>query len=205
MLKLQCLWAWPLLLTFWTFLGVRAGQDFDVQTDFSRYRSFDFEDPLRNHTGTSFPENPFLMRRIRDAIKGALGARGFRKVSERSPDFYVAYYWTTAARIEVDYDGDGWFGRRYLGDSAFGTAIVEYEEGTLTIDFLDAESKTLLWRGTGTRRINSSSSPQQSTETIQKWVTRILKQYPPGRQVSKAARSGCAYTPQRPSPQPQQS
>ena len=46
-----------------------------------------------------------------------------------------------------------------FGDSAFETVITEYDEGTLIIDFLDAGTQRLFWRGTGTRRINHSSSP----------------------------------------------
>jgi Domain of unknown function (DUF4136) len=65
------------------------------------------------------------------------------------------------------------------------------------VDFLDAGTQRLFWRGTGTRRINHSSSPQKSADTINRWVSEILKQYPPKAKVSRQTPAGCSTPPNR--------
>ena len=200
MLKLKCVCAWILLVSLWTFLGIRVGQDYDVQTVFSRYRSFGFSDASQVKTGSSVLDNPFLRKRIRQAIANTLVEKGYHKSSEGSPDFWVDYHWATVPRVEVDYSGDGWFGHRYPGDSAFETTVQQYDEGTVTIDFIDAQSKKLFWRGTGTRRVDKSSSVRKSVEYTQKWIDNILKQYPPGTKISRPVASGCSSPAQQMEP-----
>jgi len=204
MLKLKCVWAWTLLVSLWTFLGVRVGQDYDVQTVFSHYRSFGFSDAPQVKAGSSVLDNPFLRKRIRQAIENALVEKGYHKSSGGTPDFWVDYHWATVPRVEVDYAGDGWFGHRYPGDSAFETTVQQYDEGTVTIDFINAQSKKLFWRGTGTRRVNKALRPQKSAEYTQKWVDNILKQYPPGAKISQPAASGCSLPAQQMKPAPPQ-
>ena len=202
MSKLKCLCAWILLISLWTFLGVRVGQDYEVKTAFSQYKRFDFAGASRIKKGPSGSDNPFLMKRIHEAVENTLVEKGYQRSSKGNVDFLVAYHWSTVARVEVDYTGDGWFGHRYPGDSAFETTVQEYDEGTLTIDFLDAESQKLFWRGTGIRRIAKSTRPQKSTEYTQKWVAEILKQYPPGVKKAQPAHSGCSSPPRQPSSAP---
>lgn len=192
MLKLKCVCAWTLLVSLWTFLGVRVGQDYDVQTVFSRYKSFDFSEAPQPDAGPSVLDNPFLKKRIRQAIENTLVEKGYQKPSGGVPDFWVDFHWATVPRVAVDYAGDGWLGHRYPGDSAFETTVQQYDEGTVTIDFIDAPSKKLFWRGTGTRRVDKSSSVRKSVEYTQKWVDNILKQFPPGATISQPAASGCS-------------
>jgi hypothetical protein len=75
--------------------------------------------------------------------------------------------------------------------------ITEYVDGTVIVDFLEAGTQRLFWRGTGTRRINHSSSPQKSADTINRWVSEILKQYPPKAKVSRQTPAGCSTPPNR--------
>jgi len=191
----KCLCVWTVLVTFWTFLGVRVGQDYEYQTDFSRYKSFGWATVSQEKPGMSPWCSPFVTQRIHAAVESFLSQNGYAESSEGKPDFLVDIHLTVEKMIEVDQSVDGWPGHRAFGDSAFETVITEYDEGTLIIDFLDAGTQKLFWRGTGTRRIDHSSSPQKSTDTMNRWVSEILKQYPPKAKVSRPAPAGCSTPP----------
>ena len=188
-----------LLVLLWTFLGVRVSQDYEVQTAFPSYKTFNFVDIHRSKTETSVVTNPFFIKRIRQAIEKSLNEKGYATAHVEHSDFLVNYHWSTIERIEIDYNSDGWFGHRYPGDSPFETTVQQYDEGTITIDFIDPKTNKRFWRGTGTRRVNYSSSPHKSTEYVQQWVSKIIKQYPPNGKPSHPAASGCSAMPRIPS------
>ena len=196
MRHIKCLCAWTALATLWTFLGVRVGQDYEPQTDFSRYKSFDWAAVPQEKAAASSWGSPFVAKRVHAAVESFLSQNGYPKSSDGKPDFLVNVQLAVITMVEVDRSLEGGPGHRMFGDSAFETVITEYDEGTLIIDFLDAGTQKLFWRGTGTRRINQSSSPQKSAETINRWVSEILKQYPPKTKISRQTSAGCS-TPQK--------
>jgi hypothetical protein len=57
--------------------------------------------------------------------------------------------------------------------------IRQYEEGTLVIDFVDAASRKLVWRGTGSGALESEPTPEETTRGIDRAVAKILEQFPP--------------------------
>ena len=61
------------------------------------------------------------------------------------------------------------------------TYNVEYQEGTLIIDILDAKSHELVWRGTGQDYVEEQQSPEEITEGINQAVTGIMSDFPPGK------------------------
>ncbi len=195
MRHIKCCCVWTVLATLWTFLGVRVGQDFEYQTDFSRYKSFDWAAVPQEKASESSWGSPFVTQRTHAAVESFLVQNGYTNSSDGKPDFLVEIHLAVTKMVEVDRTGDGWPGHRSFGDSAFETVITPYDEGTLTIDFLDADTKKLFWRGIGTRRVDQSSSPQKSAETINRWVSEILKQYPPKATVSRQAPAGCSTMP----------
>jgi hypothetical protein len=197
MRHVKCFCVWTALATLWTFLGVRVGQDFEYQTDFSRYKSFDWAAVPQENTGDSTRGSPFIKQRVHGAVEGFLVKNGYIKSPDGKADFLVATRLTVVKKVEVDRSWDGGPGFRHFGDSAFETRIDEYDEGTVIIDFLDAASQRLFWRGTGTRRINLSASPQESADTINKWVSEILKQYPPKAAAAPQAPAGCSTPPKQ--------
>ena len=191
----KCMCVWTVLATLWTFLGVRVGQDYEPQTDFSRYKSFGWAPGLQEKPGASSWGSPFVAKRVHAAVESFLIQNGYPKSSDGKPDFLIGIHLAVEKMIEVDQSVDGWPGPRYFGDSAFETYIIEYDEGTLIIDFLDAGTQRLFWRGTGTRRVDYSSSSQRSADTTNRWVSEILKQYPPKKKVSRQAPAGCSTPP----------
>lgn len=168
--------------------GIRVSQDYDPTTDFSRYRTFAWAPEPVEKSGDLLLDSPLMDRRIRSAVENTLAANGYRKATDRQPDFFVTYHLAVRTRIEADTFGPGigWYGYPYYyrgypywGDFGYDTVIREYEEGTLIIDFTDAISRKLTWRGIGTRRIQSHSTPEKTTESVNNTVAEILAQFPP--------------------------
>jgi hypothetical protein len=77
--------------------------------------------------------------------------------------------------------GLGSYGRH--GGIAIGTgnSIHEFDEGTLTVDFVDAASQQLIWRGTGTQRFKEYDDPEKTSRDINTLVEKIMAQFPPDR------------------------
>ena len=55
----------------------------------------------------------------------------------------------------------------------------EKTEGTLVISFVDAKTKSLIWRATVTDAVNPSATPEQKQQKIDSVITEMLAQFPP--------------------------
>lgn len=167
--------------------GVSVNQDYDPATDFARYHSFDWYAGQRQLTGDAGVGDPLLEQRIRAAVGRELVSRGYRKVSDRTPDFLVNYHVSvqqklTSSGVSVGY-GVGSYGSHGGVGIGMGTSPVrQYEEGTLVIDFIDGASGKLFWRGTGSKALSRNPTPEDTTRTIDTATHEILKQFPPGRE-----------------------
>ena len=194
---LKCICIWTILASLWTFLGVRVSQDYEVRTDFSKFRSFDWAPLPQKKTGDARLDNALMGKRIRNAVEHTLIQNGYPKASEGKPDFHVAYHWSVKTMLESDtiITESRWGGYPFWGGAGYETYIHEYYEGTLIIDFFDADTNKLLWRGAGFRRVTQYSDPQKTTEAINKTVDEILKQYPPKVRSFNRVRSGCSAQP----------
>ena len=57
--------------------------------------------------------------------------------------------------------------------------VHQYEEGTLILDFVDADAKELIWRGTATKALDSNPTPEKIEKNIGNVVAKILAKFPP--------------------------
>jgi len=55
----------------------------------------------------------------------------------------------------------------------------EKTEGTLVMDFVDAKTKSLLWRATVTDAVDPSATPEQKQKKIDEVIAAMLTQFPP--------------------------
>jgi hypothetical protein len=78
----KCLCVWTVSATLWTFLGVRVGQDYESQTDFSRYISFGWAVVPQEKAGASLWGSPFTTKRIHAAVKNFMVQNGYIYVAE---------------------------------------------------------------------------------------------------------------------------
>ena len=56
---------------------------------------------------------------------------------------------------------------------------MDFTIGTLVIAIFKVDSKMLIWQGTGSDTVDSTSTPEQSTKQINEAVLKILERFPP--------------------------
>ena len=128
--------------------------------------------------------NQTLMREI----DKNLTKKGFHR-NITTPDFLVDFHiYVEEQKFQNLVCGAGFYrGERYLPDLSQRTycespEIVNYDDGTLIIDIVDAQTGQLVWRGTAGEIVDN---PAFATEIFRKKVKRILKKFP----VQKAGNS----------------
>jgi hypothetical protein len=58
--------------------------------------------------------------------------------------------------------------------------VQQYTEGTIVLDFYDAKSKQLVWRGTASGALSSNKpSMEEVQEKLNGIVAKMLAEYPP--------------------------
>ncbi len=165
--------------------GIQVSQDYDLSTSFSGLKTYDWKSKTQEPTNDVRLDNPLLDARIRAAVDRTLKDMGYQRVSQETPDFYVAYKYTLQRRIGTDnvrtgvgfgFGRGGSFGGIGIGS---GYDVTEYDEGLLVIDMIHAGNGDLLWRGIGTRREQQHSDPEKRTKSVNETVDKILAQFPP--------------------------
>lgn len=165
--------------------GVQVSQDYDPATNFNSMKTFRWAAETQEKTGDLRIDNPLRDTRIRAAVERLLQAKGYLQTTEQEPTFLVHYQYVLRRKIESDGAGGGIgfgmgsYGRH--GGIAIGTGnnIREYDQGSLVIDFVDAASETLLWRGTATQRFREYDNPEKTSQDINTLVEKLLAQFPP--------------------------
>lgn len=178
-----------LLFTALGCSGVTVNQDYDPAKDFSGLKTYAWQSQTQAKSDDVRVDNPLLDTRIRTAVDRSISQKGYQKVSNGTPDFYVRYHYTILRKIGSNDTrtgigfGIGGFGHRsgVAGGIGIGTGsdISEYEEGMLVIDFLDTGNGALIWRGIGTRRLSAQPDPKKTIAEINKTVDEIIAQFPP--------------------------
>lgn len=161
--------AWVALLLMWlSACAPTVNVEQRPGVNFNNYRTFAWADTEVKTSGDQNPllNSPIARDRIRQAIAGELAARGIREV-QRNPDFYLtthifveqaertvanptppppafSYPYLVRFRgalIPVNYGY--WYSPAYYQT----THTEQYREGTLVLDFIDAKTHNLVWRG----------------------------------------------------------
>lgn len=172
--------------------NLRVSHDYDLDADFSGYASYAWLEP------EEVGREELTYRRAVDQVDATLGALGFESVGRDAADFWVAVHVDTEQRVRVTDWGLGYDWRlsaRY--GSSFGGAygarvgtlggvgaarldVVEYDEGVLFVDVVDAVGGHLVWRGVARRPIDEGATPTERDARVREAVERLLEPFPPG-------------------------
>ena len=173
------------ILTVIFALSCEAGSakyDFQKGTNFSAYKTYAWQqkmvDVFEGRVMTNV-RNPLNLKRIRNAIETELAVKGIEQVDQGGADIHVVFHGLLEEKIDIDNWGYGmgygrgaYYGRAYYGSSL---EVDQYTEGTLFIDFIDANRNELVWRGWIKRRVTDNIKES----VINKAVSQVFKKYPP--------------------------
>ncbi|NJO03226.1 MAG: DUF4136 domain-containing protein [Bacteroidia bacterium] len=164
------LYAWGLIGCSPKF---NIGSDIDPVADFSQYETFS-ADRRNLFTRRSNPilNSDITKSRINQAISQELAAKGY-EMADNDPDLIFSFQTEVRSRQDVQQVNNtptwGYWWRWY--NPAFNqTYVRDYEEITLIIDVLDAQSRQLVWQSwiIGELEYTASDWAGQINETIRK-------------------------------------
>ena len=143
--------------------------DFDRSFRFSELKTFSFADQKRAATDP-LASDTLNDGRIRRGLETQLRDSGFRMETEKA-DFVIAYYVTTKNKLNVQDFGYGpprWFGSRDV-------RVNQYSEGTLMVDFIDAKSNRVIWRGRASGTLEMKGVEKKISKSVEKLIKQYLK------------------------------
>ena len=164
--------------------SVSTSYDFDPDADFARLESYSWWSDSKGKPETSADEagSPLVLDRVRRAADGYLAAAGYKHVSSNA-DFLVVARTGSRDRTRVTsspsrYGGSGPYGYRYWDDGG-RVDVYQYEEGSLVLDIVDANTDKLLWHGSARSVIPERPKPEEITKLVNEAVAALLKDFPP--------------------------
>lgn len=153
-------------------LAQQVKTDYDHGSKFGQYKTYSWEKVQTR--------DPLLVDRIKDAVNGALTAKGWTKVDSGGDVCIVAMEITRNQQtLNTFYDGFGG-GWRWRGSGGFGDATTTtetYQVGTLVVDLFDAKAKNLIWRGSSSDTL--SNNADKNTKNLDKGVQKMFAHFPP--------------------------
>jgi hypothetical protein len=163
---------------------MEVGYDYNPNANFSALHTYQWVADGKSRPGSrKFPKNAILDSRVHTAVNAHLQEKGFVEITGGSPDFLVNYIVTLDQKtsIQVIQEDYGYSHYTWGGGVPHSTQIhtYDYDEGTLILDFVDAGTRELLWRGTAKDQVNLSAAPEKKQKKVNEAVRRILDRFPP--------------------------
>lgn len=156
---------------------VRVAVNYDEAADFGAYRSFYFVMPRNQARGQArrVVQNPLFTKDMMREIKPIMESKGFSEaLSQDAADLLVVFHAVIKNRrdwVAPSYRVGRW-GRVWRTSPGH---VVNYKEGTLFIDLVDARRKELVWQGVGTGVLDRSNPGANLVKSVKE----ILERFPP--------------------------
>ncbi len=147
----------------------------DPAADLSAYRTYSYLQPL--DTDESDGTRSHLSTLLIEAADRELGTRGLRRADD--PELLVNFDLQTGQKLAAAPPGPParYSRARYRQWRGHEAADLEYTEGTLSIDLIDARSNTVVWEGLAQGPMQGD--PDEVTpERVRDVVSRIFEQLP---------------------------
>jgi len=152
---------------------VRVNASLERGMAFTNYSSYTWAEDDQFNTGDPrLDNNEFFQRRLQANVDAVLGQRGLEKVSATTAQFVVHYHANISQRIDVNA-----LDRSYGYCEDCHSSI--YDAGTITIDFVDAKTLKLVWRGWSEGSLDGIDNQPMIESRVDEAVTTILRQLPP--------------------------
>ncbi|QPK63572.1 DUF4136 domain-containing protein [Methylomonas sp. LL1] len=153
---------------------VSVTTDFDRSASFAQYHSY-ILDPSLEKIGLS----PSSETALRETLRNSLARHGILETTENA-DLHIVRHISAQEKLMVHQSSAGVpyrYGRygMWTGAPYYYTDVSQYTEGTLILDFVDAKTQKLVFRGVGTGTV---SDPETNADRIKQAVEKIVQGYP---------------------------
>jgi hypothetical protein len=162
--------------------GPRVTTEADPAADFSRYRSFAFYEPLAIETRGY---TTLLSARLKDEARRQMESRGY-VYDEAAPDLRVNINAFVEEKTDVvSVPTTGYATYYNYRARAFVTVpvwqeraqVMQYTEGTVNVDLVDARAKQLVWEGVAVGSA-AGRTPAERRERAVASVVKIFESFP---------------------------
>jgi len=171
-----------ILLLYFSSITVSHSKPYDVQHDYDQDVNFT---ELKTYNWLPVPEqagiDSLVVQRVKDAVNGQLKAKGLL-MTTKNPDFFIATHLGKKDKVQTTDWGYTYKTTEGYKGGQGATGIVskyEYQEGSLILDFVDAKSNNMIWRGSAKAEVQNVKTAKKSEKVINKAVKAILKKFPP--------------------------
>jgi hypothetical protein len=163
---------------------LKVGTEFDPKAPFASYKTYAWIAPAPGPEQAPPIRDPRIREFAMQVVDREMARKGLVKTTlESNPDFLVSIIGWSKTEVSVSN-----YGYTYGGAYAYGpyyhgpvvavpvTEVRQYTDGTMLLDFVDAKTKQLVWRGTATDAITSPESVRSSIDAA---TRKLLEHYPP--------------------------
>ena len=187
----QPFWAVLLMASAACAPTLKVGYDYDRGANFAAYHTYDWLSGEQEKTGDMRTDNSAVDMRIRMAVGAQLLSKGYRRLYDEKPDFYVTYHIglkDMAPTVSTQYYSNGMAGRPFSYSADTRSTGNEkptineapaYLTGSLLIDIIDAASNQLVWRGIAAAEVDTSLTSAERDERTRTIVHKMLSHFPP--------------------------
>ena len=143
--------------------------DFDRTFQFSNLKTFSFAVQRRGATDPLAADS-LNDGRIKTGLESQLIANGYHMETDKA-DFVIAYYVKTKNKLSVQDYGYGpprWFGGRDI-------RVNQDTEGTLMVDFIDARTNQVVWRGRAVGTLDIKGVDKKISKSTEKLIKQFVK------------------------------
>lgn len=163
---------------------VKIHTEYDPKAAFADYKTYAWNPTPAGPDQAPTARDPAVRAMIVAAIDREMARKGLVKVAvEEDPSFIVTALGSAQRQIEVSNYGYAYAGSYVYGPYGPGYAVAapavevhDYHVGTLLLDFSDARTKQLFWRGVATDTIDDVSRIRKVVDDVAK---KLLDSYPP--------------------------
>ena len=168
--------------------SLKVNTEYDPTAPFPSYKTYAWNPRVPGPEEAPPIRNPVVRDQVVRAVDRELSAKGFTQVQpDANPDLLVSVHGWAQSRIEVTNYGYA-YAPGYVYGPAYGpyqpmpvapaTEVRSYTDGTMLIDFVDAKSAKLVWRGTAQ---DTFTNPDLNTvkRTVDEATKQLLGAYPP--------------------------
>lgn len=164
----------PILLLLASCGAIRVNYDYDKETDFSDYTTYNYFSDM--NTGLSELDT----KRLLNAMDITLKNKGLL-FSEES-DFIINIQSNSyqAPRNNTVGVGVGGTGRNVGGGVSVGIPVGQAKlERQIKFDFVDAKRDVLFWQANSTSSFKENGTPELREQKLQDLVEKVFEKYPP--------------------------
>lgn len=153
--------------------AVKVQSGYDGQAHFTAYKTFAWLPAYRWRQSWFQQRLSPIDAYIRRFVADTLTSKGFREASGGKPDLWIAYYAGVEGPVDVStFDYHGW----QDSSSERKESIASYKKGTLVLDFIDAKTDSLVWRGSASSALRSSA---EDPTRVGRALRELLTDFPP--------------------------